>query len=317
MQPQQTQQPQLQQVQQHRVPGPAQYQQQQRPPPQAQTGPHPAHQARPTSQYNPINANGMFAAPWSTPAQMPPVEQQLRHGPTSGYHQSGQNSSLYPQSVGPQLDFMNSIKEMAVFAWALLGINGALVDHGRGTPRGESQPSGGLNIWKPQNTQLADDGCLLDHSVPHHTQVDSVPQSGIAGGRLAGATSNAQVHQQGQNGMPRATPIDSAVDWKSGEFGRGSNNNDVTFGVNGMINNAGQAQVQDHRTLPGLETLRQPKQPSPSATRGYGSGQPVDGVDSPPGLRHASTSSSETPGHPPNYGFGDPGLSSRTRKQGA
>ena len=317
MQPQQTQQAPPQQVQQQQAYRLAQYQQQQRP--EAQAGPHSSQQARPARQYNPINANGMFAAPWSTPAQMPPREQQLRHGPTSGYHQSGQNSSLYPQSSGPQLDFMNSIKEMAVFAWALLGINGALVDHGRGTPRGESQPSGGLNIWKPENTQLADDGCLLDHSVPRHTHVDSVPQSGIAGGRLAGATSNAQVQQQGQNdtNISRATPIDSAVDWKSGEFGRGANNHGVTGGVNGTNNNAAQAQLQDHRTLPGLDTLRQPKQQSPSATRGYGPGQLADGVDSPPGLRHASTSSSENPGHAPNYGFGDPGLSSRARKQGA
>lgn len=318
MQPQQAQQAPLQQIQQQQMHGAAQQQQQQQRL-QAQSGPHPSQQARPTRQYNPVNANGMFAAPWSTPAQMPPMDQQLRYGPTSGFHQSGQNSSLYPQSSGPRLDFMNSIKEMAVFAWALLGINGALVDHGRGTPRGESQPSGGLNIWKPENTQLADDGCLLDHSVPHHTQVDSVPQSGIAGGRLAGVSSSAQAQQQGQNGthVTRATPIDSAVDWKSGEFGRGSNNYEVTVGVNETNNNAGQLQLQDHRTLPGLETLRQPKQQSPSATRGYGSGQPVDGVDSPPGLRHASTSSNETPGHPVNYGFGDPGLSSRTRKQGA
>lgn len=44
---------------------------------------------------------------------------------------------------------MASIREVAVFAWALTGINGSLERYTRGTPSGESQPPGGFPIWDP------------------------------------------------------------------------------------------------------------------------------------------------------------------------
>ena len=53
--------------------------------------------------------------------------------------------------AGPsQVDFMNSIRDVAVFAWALTGINGSLADYSRGKPIGESQPPDGFLIWQPE-----------------------------------------------------------------------------------------------------------------------------------------------------------------------
>jgi hypothetical protein len=42
---------------------------------------------------------------------------------------------------------MSVIREQAVFAWALTGINGSLVEHAKGKPLGYSVPSDGLNVW--------------------------------------------------------------------------------------------------------------------------------------------------------------------------
>jgi hypothetical protein len=56
-------------------------------------------------------------------------------------------------SAGPSLQFQNAfmstIRDVAVFAWALTGINGSLAEYARGTPKGESQPPEGFPIWNP------------------------------------------------------------------------------------------------------------------------------------------------------------------------
>jgi len=86
-----------------------------------------------------------FAAPWGADPIRPHVHQfnpqyPFRHG------------LLAPQlpAGGPPIDeFMMSIREVAVFAWSLTGINGNIATYGHGTPRGESLPPGGLPIWDP------------------------------------------------------------------------------------------------------------------------------------------------------------------------
>ncbi|KAH7379517.1 hypothetical protein BKA66DRAFT_137580 [Pyrenochaeta sp. MPI-SDFR-AT-0127] len=107
---------------------------------------------QPAQQYN-----GVFAAPWATqpvfhpaPPQMPPFPLGARH------------PSMVP--AGPSLQFQNSfmqtIRDVAVFAWALTGINGSLADHARGNPVGESQPPDGFAIWNP----LPDPAAFGKHS---------------------------------------------------------------------------------------------------------------------------------------------------------
>lgn len=85
--------------------------------------------------------HGVFAAPWGAEPVFIPEQPRPEPG---WYH--GMQPSPGPS---PQ-DFLNSIREVAVFAWALVGINGNLVDHGRGRPEGEALPHSGLPIWSPQ-----------------------------------------------------------------------------------------------------------------------------------------------------------------------
>jgi hypothetical protein len=42
---------------------------------------------------------------------------------------------------------MSVIREQAVFAWALTGINGSLAEHAKGKPTGSSAPSDGFSVW--------------------------------------------------------------------------------------------------------------------------------------------------------------------------
>jgi hypothetical protein len=93
----------------------------------------------------PVLANGLFAAPWGANPIRPHQFQPDPHFP----FQHGLEAP--PMAAGgPPLDeFMASIREVAVFAWSLAGINGNIASYGRGVPRGEAQPSGGLPIWDP------------------------------------------------------------------------------------------------------------------------------------------------------------------------
>ena len=97
--------------------------------------------------------NGCFASPWATDPILPNIDQRTYAQPDK--------SGLAPRwptvaqadtasMKGPdQEDFMNSIREVAVFAWSLVGINGSLARYGRGRPTGQSLPPQGLPIWQP------------------------------------------------------------------------------------------------------------------------------------------------------------------------
>jgi hypothetical protein len=104
---------------------------------------------------------GIFAAPWAPepvfiPEQPRPAQPGWYHGMHPQYVQP------MPPPTGPsRQDFMNSIKDIAVFAWGVVGINGNLAEYGRGRPGGESQPPGGFPVWDPQsagNQQAMDSG---------------------------------------------------------------------------------------------------------------------------------------------------------------
>lgn len=100
-------------------------------------------------------ANGFFASPWASDPILPSVNQpeyilpnlqQHSHPPV---HPSAAQADIAATKGPASEDFMNSIREVAVFAWSLTGINGSLEQYARGTPTGESQPPGGLPIWEP------------------------------------------------------------------------------------------------------------------------------------------------------------------------
>ena len=102
-------------------------------------------------------ANGFFASPWATDPILPNAEDRPSQNlpnfqlpsPAAPRHPTaprGEAGAIH----GPATeDFMSSIREVAVFAWALTGINGSLAQYTRGTPTGESQPPGGLPVWEP------------------------------------------------------------------------------------------------------------------------------------------------------------------------
>jgi len=93
----------------------------------------------------PQYANGLFAAPWGANPIRPHYYQPNQQFP---FHH-GLQAPQYPVGGPPVDEFMNSIREVAVFAWSLTGINGNIAAYGRGIPRGESVPSTGLPIWDP------------------------------------------------------------------------------------------------------------------------------------------------------------------------
>lgn len=110
--------------------------------------PHPTH--RPS---RPVYENGLFAAPWASEPVLPPLDARAGAGfgaafaPSLG-PQGARRTSNPVAAAGPdQSDFMNAIRDQAIFAWALTGINGSLAQFGKGKPVGEALPSEGLPIW--------------------------------------------------------------------------------------------------------------------------------------------------------------------------
>ncbi|KAF9881378.1 potassium voltage-dependent transporter [Colletotrichum karsti] len=98
----------------------------------------------------PTYTNGLFAAPWGHHPIRPQAPQDMLYA---------FRPPLMPQYMplrdnvmaigGPPVDhLMSSIRDVAVFAWALVGINGNLATYTRGLPRGEAQPDG-LPVWDP------------------------------------------------------------------------------------------------------------------------------------------------------------------------
>lgn len=97
--------------------------------------------AQPAQQYN-----GIYAAPWAAQPVFHPAPPQMPQYPLGANHPTMLHTV---QSSQLQSTFMQSIRDVAVFAWALTGINGSLVDYARGKPIGESQPPQGFPIWNP------------------------------------------------------------------------------------------------------------------------------------------------------------------------
>jgi hypothetical protein len=96
--------------------------------------------------------NGLFAAPWGANPIRP--HQYQPDARNSFLH--GLQAPQIPPGGPPVDEFMNSIREVAVFAWSLTGINGNIASYGHGTPRGEALPPAGLPIWDPFGKPTSD-----------------------------------------------------------------------------------------------------------------------------------------------------------------
>jgi hypothetical protein len=107
--------------------------------------------AMPAAQ--PTYPNGIFAAPWAPqPVFLPALPQPLPY-PLGARHPDMMHIQREQSSF--HSNFMQSIRDVAVFAWALTGINGSLEEYSRGKPVGESQPPGGFPIWSPKRDELS------------------------------------------------------------------------------------------------------------------------------------------------------------------
>ena len=92
------------------------------------------------SEQQPAYPNGLFASPWASEPILPDNMSQATSAP----------GLQYPHLSEPvEAGFMSAIRDVAAFAWSLTGINGSLVDHGLGSPRGEAIPPDGLPVWDP------------------------------------------------------------------------------------------------------------------------------------------------------------------------
>lgn len=95
--------------------------------------------------------NGLFAAPWGQNPirpQLPPELLYTFRPPLLPEHMPLRES--VKAAGGPPSDqLMRSIRDVAVFAWALVGINGNIATYGRGLPRDRAQPDE-LPVWDPE-----------------------------------------------------------------------------------------------------------------------------------------------------------------------
>lgn len=90
----------------------------------------------------PAYPDGLFASPWASEPILPDGLRQSTPTPDFSYR-------AVPEP--PEADFMSAIRDVAVFAWSLTGINGSIIENvtGSGSPNGEALPPGGLPIWDP------------------------------------------------------------------------------------------------------------------------------------------------------------------------
>lgn len=94
----------------------------------------------PSTTEQPSFPNGLFASPWASEPVLPDTVPQATPAP-----------SISAMSEPAEAGFMSAIRDVAVFAWSLTGINGALIEKasGPGKPSGESLPPGGIPVWDP------------------------------------------------------------------------------------------------------------------------------------------------------------------------
>ncbi|KAI9830662.1 MAG: hypothetical protein M1826_004491 [Phylliscum demangeonii] len=169
-----------------------------------------------------VYAHGLFASPWAATPIMPaasPVGAYAapRHPSVGRPGYAPEPVPVYadrpppPPSVvqgagGPPMEeFMKAIREVAVFAWSLTGINGSLAQYGRGRPRGEAQPADGMPVWDPPAKAAAS---AEAHHPPRPPEAQHRPYP-AAGVRHDPPPTHGAYHAPGPNGFG---PASHAVD---------------------------------------------------------------------------------------------------------
>ncbi|RMZ81987.1 hypothetical protein DV737_g2332, partial [Chaetothyriales sp. CBS 132003] len=101
-------------------------------------------------------SNGLFASPWAPQPLLPGDEGQTTAViKTATRRETSTRMSLADWSDSQDSGFMSAIRDVAVFAWSLVGINGSLAESakkdgsGKGEPKCQALPPGGLVVWDP------------------------------------------------------------------------------------------------------------------------------------------------------------------------
>ena len=174
-------------------------------------------------------SNGLFASPWANNPVMPiqqnganPLPDVTRPDPIPAYPTALPATNAAAARGPASEDFMNSIREVAVFAWSLTGINGSLKEYGRGMPSGESLPPHGYPVWDPNSDAGPEVYSTADRfnnrqehlslrggSLDPHEQAFGLPSNGYDGIVDAGYSHNFSVSTdqipRPLNGNPKAT----------------------------------------------------------------------------------------------------------------
>lgn len=165
---------------------------------------------------SPSYGNGLFASPWATDPSMPSSISQTSVMPNVGF----------PAMSDPaEAGFMAAIRDVAVFAWSLTGINGSLAQYSKGKPVDDATPPGGLPVWDPNATEgLYEDynGFSGSRHRPYHGMGDPAGerQAGQADGMADSSTSSddevvwkvrsyllSQLHHDANYSVQRATTM--------------------------------------------------------------------------------------------------------------
>jgi len=165
----------------------------------------------------PRYSNGLFAAPWAMePVVLP--QPSKRHKAASNNPDFVSNPDVKPAPVavhgeasplgGPSRDdFMAAIREQAIFAWALTGINGSLYKHKVGVPTGEALPEAGIPIWEN------DPARTVDNDADANQNYASFPNS--ASTSMATTTATATITATFTNTRSRRPRLWSTDIWRS------------------------------------------------------------------------------------------------------
>lgn len=114
--------------------------------------------------HQPTHKSGVFAAPWATDPVFHPARPDYHFSSMHGYGTAGHHAvpstwpvaanGFVPPPQGPSAQALfDSIRDTAIFAWALTSINGSLADCATNpsAAAGESQPPDGLPVWQPSD----------------------------------------------------------------------------------------------------------------------------------------------------------------------
>ncbi|KAL1861994.1 hypothetical protein Plec18170_000818 [Paecilomyces lecythidis] len=98
-----------------------------------------------------VYANGLFASPWA-------ADPVFSHSENSDVNAGDPPRAVSAAPTPSSTDYSHSqllfdtIRDVAVFAWGVIGINRSLEKYKRGTPMGESQPPGSPQVWSRQSS---------------------------------------------------------------------------------------------------------------------------------------------------------------------